>query len=68
MKLDCYCFFPSLYYSYLSRDGKLLCYGFLYFLHWIADTLAEVDYVIDTILYWPRSEYQRDMKNAFYLF
>lgn len=51
MKQDFYCFFPSLYHSYLSQRWNVIVYEFHYILHLLADILAEVYYVIDTVLY-----------------
>lgn len=43
--------FPPCTTAICPRDGTLLCYEFHYILHLLADILAEVYYVIDTILY-----------------
>lgn len=43
--------FPPCTTAIYPRDGTLLCYEFHYILHLLADILAEVYYVIDTILY-----------------
>lgn len=43
--------FPPCTTAICPRDGMLLCYEFHYILHLLADILAEVYYVIDTILY-----------------
>lgn len=50
--------FPPCTIAICPRGGKLLRYEFHYILHFLAGILAEAYYAIDTILYWPRSEYQ----------